>query len=177
MKFKFAINMFFASMLVFIVIGCGDGGMNVYKNDEFGMQISYPQEWSVTEEVEGGAVVMFLAPQQTALDIFQENVNIAVADISHNPMTLGKYTRTVVKQTMLVFKNAKMIVSQDTKLAGLKARQFIYELPGSDGRVTMMHVWTLKDNVAYTVTYTSVSDDYEEYLPLVKKMIKSFKIN
>jgi len=39
-----------------------------------------------------------------------------------------------------------------------------------------MHVWTIQDDRAYQITFSTLDTKYEEYLGKVNAMIKSFKI-
>src|SRR3989338_8996560 len=73
-----------------------------YENGQYGFALKYPASWSLAENKEGPAAI-FYSPKGSALDIFPENVNIVVQDISHDPMDLEKYTKTAIVQMQAVF--------------------------------------------------------------------------
>jgi len=39
-----------------------------------------------------------------------------------------------------------------------------------------MEVWTMKNNKAYSVTYVAEAGKYEQFLPIVDKVIKSLEV-
>ena len=57
----------------------------------YGISIKYQRDW-VKQEGVMGTVVAFLSPKEGTSDIFQENLNIMVQDLSKSPMTLSEYT-------------------------------------------------------------------------------------
>ena len=39
-----------------------------------------------------------------------------------------------------------------------------------------MNVWTMKNDKAYLITYEAEAGKYEQFLPVVEKMIKSLEV-
>ncbi len=146
----------------------------VYKNDDYGIEVRYPRDWSLKEDYEG-TVAIFLAPKETSLDIFQENVNIVVQDFSEHPMTLKDYTEVAKFQLQGFFNNVKIIEDKSAKISGLPAHKITYEA-SSDYPLKITHFWTVKGDKVYTFTYTSELSRYNNYLAQVIPMIYFFKI-
>lgn len=146
--------------------------------DEFGgFAISYPATWS-WEENKGGAAVIFFSPKENELDIFQENVNVVVQDISGNPMELRAYSDLAIKQMQLVFEDNFIIVeSGPTFVAGQAGHKLIFIGKGPDTDLKYMSVWLIKDLTAYQITYTALASNYDRYVGKMKHMVRSFQVD
>src|SRR5204863_267673 len=73
-----------------------------FRENTYHMSIKYPRGWTVAPGY-AGTVVAFASPKEDALDTFQENLNVAVKDLSQAPMTLDEYTKLAIKQMAAVF--------------------------------------------------------------------------
>ena len=139
--------------------------------------IKYPTDWYKQENQEGASVI-FLSPLDNQLDFFKENVNVVVQDLSKSSMELKDYTDTAIRQVEIIFReNLQVIESKPTWLSGYPAHRFIFLGKGPEAEFKYFIVWTIKDNVAYQVTYAAISSQFDKYLPIVKRMMSSFKIN
>ena len=144
-----------------------------------GYTIEYPRNWEATDKANYVSAI-FLSPLENDLDVFRENVNIVIQDLSATPLegNLAKYTDVAIGQMENTFKQSLMVVeSKPTTLSGLPAHQFVYIGKNPDAPdIKNMHVWTVDGNKAYQITYTAMRDTFDKYLPQVKIMIRSFKI-
>ena len=149
-----------------------------YKHPTGFFEISYPPEWSMIEN-EAGAAAIFYSPLENELDVFKENVNIVIQDLSAKPMPLEQYTKTAINQMKVVFKE-KMEVLESTPvyIGGLQGHKFVFMGAGNDGDLKFMSMWTIKGETAFQFTYTGLKagDDWDQYKKVADKMAKSFKI-
>lgn len=147
-----------------------------YKNKSYGFSIKYPALWAL-EENKNGAAVIFYSPQENDLDYFQESVNVIVQDISGNPMDIRDYSELAIKQMEVVFEDNLIIIESAPKFfAGQTGYIFIFIGKGSGTDYHYMSAWTIKDLVAYQITYTSLTTKYEQYISIAKKMLRSFRL-
>lgn len=153
--------------------------MVAYNSASFGISAKYPLSWKKIEN-EYGAVAVFLAPKEGALDVFQENVTFIVQDISKNPVSLKAYTETAIRQVQAVFKSGIEIVeSEPTYFAGQTAHKFIYagvDKNRPELNLKAMYVWFIKDDRAYQFNYTAMQNKFDKYLGTVEKMMSSFEV-
>ncbi len=92
-------------------------------------------------------------------------------------MSLYKYTQRAIYQAKAVFKgNLVEKVSEATFLAGRTGHKYVYVGKGGQSELKIMHVWTIINTNAYQITYTAISTRFDDYLPKVEKMIKSFRV-
>ena len=73
-----------------------------------------------------GTVVIFFSDQKNSSDLFQENLNVLVQDLSAQPMTLAEYTDLSIEQIKLFVSDSKILSSKKITLAGNPANELIY---------------------------------------------------
>ncbi len=151
-----------------------------YTSKAYGFSLKYPADWSLIENKDGAAAV-FLAPLETELDRFRENVNIVIQKIpaiSAKPMDLDQYTKVAIRQMQAVFeKNLEIVESEPDMLAGHPGHRFVFIGRGPDTELQMMIMWTVVEDTAYQVTFTAETPPkYEKFIQRAKGIFKSFRI-
>ncbi len=180
--------LFLTTLLVIGIIftsGCVQQFLT-YDNPTYGIRIKYPSDWTKSEQV-GGSVVVFLAPKENLSDVFQENVNVLVQDLSTRPMTLSEYTNLSIDQISQNIFDANIIDSSATTLDGNPAHKVVYTgtavkvaiyVGGIQGeyRLKWMQIWTIKDNKVYIISYAARVDKFSEFSDTTNQMISSFEV-
>ena len=148
-------------------------GFLTYENSTYGIKIMYPQEW---EKLEGymDTVVLFRSSLEDASDIFQENLNVVVGDLPQ-PMTLNEFTDLNIEQIKTLF-TIEVVDSSPTTLANTPADKVIYNLKQGQYDLKLMQIYTIKDDIAYVITYTAEEDKYLDFLDTIQIMINTFEI-
>ena len=147
-----------------------------YRNQSYGVEISYPMDWDISEDFPG-VVVIILAPQEDPKDMFRENLNILVQDLTSQPMTMDEYTQLSLAQFEQTVNKFKVIDPlYITNLSGMPAYRITYNQVQGKFKLIGSVAWTLIDNTAYVLTVTAGRKDYDKYEPIFNEMIKSFKI-
>lgn len=123
--------------------------------------ISYPADWDIKEM---GNAVIFLSPAASSTDTFRENVNVFIEDLRRSPMTLENYMKLTETNGPKLMKGFRVLDKGPTIIGDQKAELTIYE--GEVNNVLMkFRAYTLiKDNKAFTLTYTALPDTYNQYL-------------
>ncbi|HLF19129.1 MAG TPA: PsbP-related protein [Candidatus Omnitrophota bacterium] len=151
-------------------------GFRKYTDRQAGFSIQYPREWAYAPNKDG-ANVIFYTPLESDYDAFQENINVAVKDISANPVGLDEFTRIAIRQMEIVFKDRiEVLESTPYNLGNRFGHKFVFQIKGIALSARMMMVWTVKGDKAFQVTYTAQTDTYGHYMDIVEKMLKSFKL-
>jgi eukaryotic-like serine/threonine-protein kinase len=146
-----------------------------YDSSAYGIRIKYPSDWTKNEQVMG-TVAAFLSSQESASDIFQENLNVIVQDLSTQPMTLEEYTELSVGQVEQFITDANILDSSATTLDGNSAHKVVYTGKQGQYNLKWMQIWTVKDNTAYVLSYTAEVNKYSDFLDTAQEMINSFEI-
>jgi eukaryotic-like serine/threonine-protein kinase len=82
-------------------------------------------------------------------------------------MTLERYSETKINSV-----EGQIVESNSTALAGLSAHEIVFTNLG----IKTMQVWTIKEGRAFSITYTAEEEDFEDDLPVAKRMKESFQI-
>ena len=94
--------------------------------------------------------------------------NIVAEDVSRAPgLTLEQYISASMAQAGYDYQNEKLL-----EVNGLKYHRAEADMANG---LKMQQMTTLNDGIAYVVTYASPVDTYEEHLPVIEKIIQSFK--
>ena len=167
------------AFFLIVIVGIGMYFYNgfrflIYVNQPNGIQMAYPVDWSVKENI-NGATVIFYSPLENELDFFKENINLVIQDISKHPMTLEEYSKIAVDQMKLVFeKNMKIEELSDTTLDGLRAKKLVFIGKGPQADLKYMSVWAIDGTTVYQLTYLAIASQYNQYLLKIKYMLSTF---
>ncbi|WP_449420443.1 protein kinase domain-containing protein [Phormidium nigroviride] len=151
----------------------------LYQNIENGFRIKYPQEWE-KKESQGyfdPNIVTFRSPKKSDADIYPEDIIVTVDDLSLKPMSLDEYTKISIAQIKESNQDTKVLEDGSAMLANTKAHKVIFTTKEEENNVKKMQVWTVKNNRAYTITYTANKDEYSDYLKSAENVINSLEIN
>lgn len=148
----------------------------VYQNPAAGIRLKYPAAWKLMEKLDApGAIMAVVAPQQTAMDTYAENVNISFQNLPE-PMSLSQFNQLAIRQFTGTFKkDIKIVVAESDRLSGHPAYRFSYVMD-AEPDLRMMHIWTLVGTRAYIFTYVATDKDFDIFYPQVEAILKSFTI-
>lgn len=135
--------------------------------------IKYPETWTKQPNPN---IMVFLSPKEGVMDMFQENVNVILQDLSRQPMSLEQYTAITKKQVVDNFGASSILSIKDIIIAGEHAKELTYNMNYQGKKLKVKQSWLLKGNSAYLLTYTAEPEQYVKYESLAMEMIQSFKI-
>ncbi len=150
---------------------CSQEKMVKYTGKNF--EMLYPASWAKQEK---SNAIFFLTPKENEKDLFQENVNLMLQDLSQQPMSIEQYTELTKKQVIDNFGTSAIVSLKNTTIAGQQAKEFIYNMNYQGKSLKLKQYWFVKGNIAYLFSYTAEPAKYEKYESIVTEMIKSFKI-
>jgi len=157
----------------------------VYQDPTDRLSLAYPSNWEKIEYPPGATnygidhriVASFLAPMTNSSGLSREYVSL---EISNN----ADITKIVPQN-----KNQSGVIKSTSNLAGHDAFKLVYankenmylnSMSPANLRTTdlkIMQVWTTVGPNTYLFTYQAEASKYSEYLPIVQKMLDSFKLS
>lgn len=157
-----------------------------YNNTELGIYLQYPANWSKTEEKFDAIVnvISFISTPENDTDTFTENVNIAIEPLQNESITLEEYSNTTLSALSNVFENFSLISKENTNLDGVPAIKIIFSI--TQPQITdqsrdidtikqipmkIMQILSVKEGKAYVIIYSAEEAKYDDYLPIIEKMI------
>lgn len=145
-----------------------------YEDTTYKIKIDYPRDWKQTENEQ--TVVAFVSPKTSEDDMFSENLNLIMNDLSGQGLTLDTYTEVVKEQLLKTYDGIIMEESGTATLAGQPAYKVVYTVPSEKTTLKIMQVWIIKDDVSYVITFVADEEAYTDYMGTVQKMLNSFEI-
>lgn len=142
----------------------------LYDDDIYPIHIQYPSSWEKSPDAK-----VFLSPQAWSDDIFRENINITTEIVSFtNDISLDKYIEVSIRNIKKAIADMTMNANEYYTIAGQPGRMISYIGSYDQYDLQWMQVMTIKDGMAYIITYTAEIKNYKEYLPTAKKIIETF---
>jgi hypothetical protein len=159
--------------------------LNTYENPGFGITIQYPSTWSGTQLREDpfaptntSIVAIFEAPVENQSDSYRENLILGVQGPIPGDITVEEYTDNSLNEFRNMSERVRILESSSSILAGLPAHEIIYTSSLQGMNLTKSQVFTIvNNNIAYVVSFGAEESQFNKYLPTMKKMIDSLRID
>ena len=149
-------------------------GMLTYVDKQNNFSIDYPKDWTKASIPTG---VAFLTQKEDSTDVFQENVNLLIQDLSDQPMTLEQFNAFNKKQIMDNMGASANFTMQPATLAGQNAEVGTYNMTYQGHPLKIEQYWFVKDKKAFVFTYTAQPGKFTKYESIAIRVIKSFRFN
>lgn len=145
-----------------------------YNGTKYGVTIQYPNSWKVSEDSTG---VWFISP-------VDETGNVRVESLKAINGSLALTVEAQLMQSKQSYKEFNIVSSNLTTLDGLAANRTDYKFKveiakflGSEiSDYTGFQTSAVKGDRLYTFTYFSTAENFHLFLPIVQKMLSTFKI-
>jgi len=139
--------------------------------------VQYPPDWELVESRQMGTDFMLFSPLASDSDIFKENVNLLVQDLSGFNLDLDSYVQMSEKQLLAVITDPIIIESKRMKSGSSDYHKFLYT--GKQGQFKLkfeQYVW-VEDKKAYILTLTCEDEKYSDYRETGEAILNSFSLN
>ena len=151
----------------------------VYRNPQHGISMLFPSNWTFSTSglPQYTQVAAFYAPLQNLSDLIPARFTITVMSYQQN-VSLKEFTNMTLS-SLNETNQVKILSSNPTTLAGQPGYQVVFStLPnmGSPVSFKIMHSWTAINNKIYVFEYGVESSKFNTYLPTVKQILDSLKI-
>ena len=151
----------------------------VYRNPQHGIFMLFPSNWTFSTSglPQYTQVAAFYAPLQNLSDLIPARFTITVMSYQQN-VSLKEFTNMTLS-SLNETNQVKILSSNPTTLAGQPGYQVVFStLPnmGSPVSFKIMHSWTVINNKIYVFEYGVESSKFNTYLPTVKQILDSLKI-
>jgi len=149
-------------------------GLQIYENSTLGFSIQHPVGSTITTKND---IVAFTLPKQVSDGNSSAYLLVHISDLSTPGMSLENYSN-VLMDTLNKSRIEFKVEHQDnsSKLSGNPAHIALYtEVQGEKERKTLQ-LLSVANNQAYELTYVTDIADFDVYLPVIERMIDSFRI-
>ena len=145
-----------------------------YKNPDEGISISHPSDWEVSEEnLAIDDIAKFFSPEQSPSGGGKPAAGIFVKISPAGEFGLD----TLARQEMQGSDTTRNLHVNFSELGGLPAYESVfYDYGDSNRTLKVMSAFTIKDGKQiYRINFAADPSQYDEYLPIARTMIDSFR--
>lgn len=156
-----------------------------YENPGFGISIEYPSSWSGTQlrtdpsaPTNTSIVAVFEAPRENQSDSYRENLVIGVQGPHQEDISLEEYTQNSLNAFRSMSNGVMILQSYPSFLSGLPAHEIVYTSNLQYLNLKKMQIFTIVNgNTAYVITFGAEDSQFDKYIPEIRRMIDSIRIN
>ena len=146
-----------------------------YTNARYLYSVDYPADWRVKEI---SRVTLFMSPLESREDKFAENVEVDVDDLSREEeVSLIEYHRQSVSLATGILKDFKLLEEAKTEFMGREAIAVLYTATVKERSFRFKKIVFMVGKSAYAVTYNALDEDFEKYLPVAEKIMRSLQVS
>ena len=141
-----------------------------YENTKLKLSIQYPSTWQKEERLND--FVTFVAPIVDSSQ-YKSPAGLGISSLSVSNVSLNTIAKVHLKNMSNNLKDFQLIESSDTVLADNRpAKKIIFTAMDDEKKQALQLITKNKDKV-YLITYKAYVDKYEQYLPIIQKMLNS----
>lgn len=175
--------------LIVTVIGFGQSSLNGIKSkvdhetsenwktiDESDYSIQYPETFILDKSGQMGMEFILFSEQTSAQDLFRENVNLMIQDLTGQNIDLNKYVDISESQIKTMVTEVNLIESKRLTFKNKELQRVIFT--GKQGQFDLkwLQFYWVENNKSYVLTLTCEIKQYDNYASVGEKIMKTFTI-
>lgn len=139
-------------------------------------KLKYPNSWKLDTTKEIGPELFIFSPLENQADLFSENVNVIVQDLSGQNIDLAKYKQITDQQVMNLAPDGKIFKSLILKKDKQDLYKITYAMTQNKLRLKITSICFIKNNKAYLITFSSEFDKYDTCKKVGEQILNSFAV-
>lgn len=144
-------------------------GLAPYNNPNLGFSLEYPSVWEKEESLS------LTSPQGGMGNRAPEVISVVTEVLPSSNFSLDSYTDAAMGQVES-FENFQLLNSSSSTLGGLPAHMIVYTFTDEQTPLQNLQSWTVKDGMAYVITYGGVPEEFDSSLPALQSVLDSFSL-
>ena len=155
----------------FFDFGKSSDDFKLYENTKLKLSIQYPSTWQKEELLND--FVTFLSPIVDSSH-YKSPAGLGISSLSVSNVSLNTITNIHLKNMTNNLKDFQLIESSDTRLADNRlAKKIIFTAMDDEEKKQALQLITKNNDKVYLITYKAYVDKYEQYFPIIQKMLNS----
>ncbi len=150
-----------------------------FKDNINGISVNYPSNWTTASDHYLSSIFAIYAPLNGSADYYYDNIRINIENLSQPNimnLTAKEYLTVLQDYFKSSLKNFKLLQGQNLTISGNPSYSIIYSFTGTDKiEYELQRLASIKDNKIYTIIYDSVESSFDDYVPVLKYLLSSFK--
>ncbi len=145
--------------------------------EAFNYSIQYPPTWVLDESGRGGTSFVVLSPVESDSDIFRENVNLLIQDLSGKNIDLNKYTEISESQIKTMIQNSALLESKRVKGDFGECQVVLYTGDQGAFHFKFKQYFFVVREKAYVLTFTTEQGKFEKFKKTGERILSSFQLH
>jgi hypothetical protein len=144
--------------------------------DESDYSIQYPDTFDIDKSGQMGLSFVLLSKQTSQQDLFRENVNLVIQDLTGQSIDLDKYVAISEGQIKSMITDGNLLESKRLTDKNNEFQRVIYT--GKQGQFDLkweQYYW-VKNKKAFVLTLTCEMNQYDEYVSVGDQIMATFMI-
>jgi hypothetical protein len=151
--------------------GKSSDDFKLYENTKLKLSIQYPSTWQKEERLND--FVTFLSPIEDSSH-YESPAGLGISSLSVSNVSLNTIVNIHLKNMTNNLKDFQLIESSDTVLADNRlAKKIIFTAMDDEEKKQALQLITKNNDKVYLITYKAYVDKYEQYFPIIQKMLNS----
>ncbi|MDW3626608.1 MAG: PsbP-related protein [Nitrososphaeraceae archaeon] len=151
--------------------GKSSDDFKLYENTKLKLSIQYPSTWQKEERLND--FVTFLSPIVDSSH-YKSPAGLGISSLSVSNVSLNTIVNIHLENMTNNLKDFQLIESSDTVLADNRpAKKIIFTAMDDEEKKQALQLITKNNDKVYLITYKAYIDKYEQYFPIIQKMLNS----
>ena len=151
--------------------GKSSDDFKLYENTKLKLSIQYPSTWQKEERLND--FVTFLSPIVDSSH-YKSPAGLGISSLTVSNVSLNTIVNIHLKNMTNNLKDFQLIESSDTVLADNRlAKKIIFTAMDDEEKKQALQLITKNNDKVYLITYKAYVDKYEQYFPIIQKMLNS----
>ena len=138
--------------------------------------IIYPPNWELNQSKQMGTSFILFSPLDSVNDVFKENVNLVIQNVSTNHIDLDKFVELSENQIETMATNSKIEENRRIKHGEKEFHKMVYIADQGILHLKFEQYYWVVDEKAYILTLTTEQSKYKDYKEVGENIINSFVI-
>lgn len=141
-------------------------------NKDFSIQ--YPRDWDLNESKDHGLSFAVLSPSASPEDLFRDNVNLLIQDLSAYNIDLNQYTDISVEQIKKELPKSQIVVNERINTADGEYHRLIYAGEMQGAHLMFEQYYWVVNKKAYILTLTCEVNTFDAYQSIGESIMNTF---
>lgn len=136
--------------------------------------IQYPPDWELDQSGLMGSSFILFQPLESDHDLFRENVNLLIQDLTGYDLDLDQFANLSEDQVKTMITNSTLIESKRIKTGPEEFHRMIYTGDQGNYHLKFVQYYWVKEGNAFVLTFTCEQDTYEVNKDTGSMILNSF---
>lgn len=145
-------------------------GMKLISTDERAYRFFVPDEWKVNNRAD------ISAAYYSDIDKSNVSVQLYICGIGDSVQSVETYFERCMNSYDTLFPQHELLKEDDIKMSDIDAKRYVLSVTSGGVEYKILQAIVKKGDAIYCLTYTATSDNYDDHISDVEKMIDAFEI-